>query len=113
MLFAGLGAEESFSSLLDEMIDLTPEEKRANDIERCTFFGLLLSTPAAARMSFAERSWMPFTPAAGFFLYVGLMEIVAKEMVDYQTKGSGVFAGLKLVMLLLGFALMALLALWV
>ena len=75
--------------------------------------------------------------AAGFFLYVGLMEIIAKvserggsaragthlsrlclgvipqELVDYQTKGAGWFASLKLLMLLLGFSLMAMLAIWV
>ena len=51
--------------------------------------------------------------ASGFFLYVGLMEVVSKELVGYRTKGSGVFAVAKLGMLLLGFALMALLALWV
>ena len=41
------------------------------------------------------------------------MEVVAKELVNYQTKGSGVFAFLKLLMLVLGFTLMALLGLWV
>ena len=51
--------------------------------------------------------------ASGFFLYVGLMEVVSKEFVGYRTTGSGVFAALKLAMLILGFALMALLALWV
>ena len=51
--------------------------------------------------------------AAGFFLYVGLMEVAGKELVGYRTKGSGVFAALKLVMLVLGFALMAVLGLWV
>ena len=51
--------------------------------------------------------------AAGFFLYVGLMEIVGKELVGYRTKGSGLFACLKLLMLVLGFALMALLGAWV
>ena len=45
--------------------------------------------------------------ASGFFLYVGLMEIVAKELVDYHTKGSGLFAVFKLLMLVSGFALMA------
>ena len=38
---------------------------------------------------------------------------MAKELVDYRTKGSGVFALLKIVMLLLGFVLMSLLGLWV
>ena len=33
--------------------------------------------------------------ASGFFLYVGLMEVVGKELVGYHTKGSGVFAALK------------------
>ena len=51
--------------------------------------------------------------AAGFFLYVGLMEIVGKELVGYQTKGSGLFAFLKLLMLVLGFLLMAALGAWV
>ena len=51
--------------------------------------------------------------ASGFFLYVGLMEIVAKEIVDYHTKGSGMFAVLKLLMLICGFMLMALLGMWV
>ena len=81
--------------------------------------------------------------AAGFFLYVGLMEVrvygmlehappracarawlrvpsrawhvqvVAKELVGYETKGSGAFALAKLLALLLGFVLMALLGLWV
>ena len=51
--------------------------------------------------------------AAGFFLYVGLMEVVGKELVGYRTKGSGIFAALKLGMLVLGFVLMAVLGLWV
>ena len=51
--------------------------------------------------------------ASGFFLYVGLMEVVGKELVGYRTKGSGAFAILKLSMLILGFGLMAVLGLWV
>ena len=51
--------------------------------------------------------------ASGFFLYVGLMEVVGKEFVGYHTKGSGVFAALKLGMLILGFVLMAVLGVWV
>ena len=51
--------------------------------------------------------------ASGFFLYVGLMEVVGKELVGYHTKGSGVFAALKLSMLILGFVLMAVLGVWV
>ena len=71
-------------------------------------------------MALSSASWvdsraqhMLVAIAAGFFLYVGLMEVVAKEVVDYHTKGSGVFSFLKLLMLVLGFSLMALLRFWV
>ena len=66
-------------------------------------------------MALREVSWVDgvvqhtlVALASGFFLYVGLMEVVAKELVNYQTKGSGVFAFLKLLMLVLGFAAMSL-----
>ena len=71
-------------------------------------------------MALNEASWVDgdvqhtlIALASGFFLYVGLMEIVAKELVDYHTKGSGAFAFLKLLSLIAGFVLMALLGLWV
>mmetsp|Transcript_20481 Transcript_20481/g.66822 ORF Transcript_20481/g.66822 Transcript_20481/m.66822 type:complete len:358 (-) Transcript_20481:197-1270(-) len=84
--------------------------------------GFTLATPTgvAVGMSLSTAAWVDSTVesslvalAAGFFLYVGLMEIIAKELVDYQTKGAGWFASLKLLMLLLGFSLMAMLAIWV
>ena len=84
--------------------------------------GFALTTPIGVfiGMALREVSWVDgvvqhtlVALASGFFLYVGLMEVVAKELVNYQTKGSGVFAFLKLLMLVLGFTLMALLGLWV
>ena len=84
--------------------------------------GFTLTTPLGivVGMALSSTEWLdgPAQPtlvalAAGFFLYVGLMEVVAKELVDYRTKGSGAFALLKLLSLVLGFVLMALLGLWV
>lgn len=85
----------------------------------CSF---CLTTPVGIfiGMALSSASWvdsraqhMLVAIAAGFFLYVGLMEVVAKEVVDYHTKGSGVFSLLKLLMLVLGFSLMAVLGMWV
>ena len=83
-------------------------------------FSLTTPTGIAIGMGLSAAAWVDSTEqhalialAAGFFLYVGLMEIAAKEIVDYHTKGSGIFAGMKLLMLVLGFVLMALLGLWV
>ncbi len=84
--------------------------------------GFACTTPLGifVGVGLAEASWVDgraqatlVALAAGFFLYVGLMEVVAKELVVYQTKGAGIFAFLKLLMLVLGFALMAVLGLWV
>lgn len=86
------------------------------------FLGFALTTPVGVviGMVLVDYEWVDgivqhtlLALASGFFLYVGLMEIVAKELVDYHTKGSGLFAVFKLLMLVSGFALMALLGLWV
>lgn len=84
--------------------------------------GFAITTPVGIfiGMALSSAEWvdgraqkMLTALAAGFFLYVGLMEVVAKEVVDYHTTGSGVFSFLKLVTLVLGFSLMTLLRLWV
>ena len=77
--------------------------------------GFALVTPCGivvgtALSSFTESStiYALLALAAGFFLYVGLMEIVAKEL---KSEEGGVLP--RLLMLVLGFGLMAMLAIWV
>lgn len=72
-----------------------------------TPLGIIIGT------ALSEANWVDdaFTStlvalAAGFFLYVGLMEVIAKEMADDR------WPLLKLTMMLLGFGLMAMLAIW-
>lgn len=71
--------------------------------------GILIGTGLA---SFTESTALDSfkAVAAGFFLYVGMIEIIAKEM---EAPSSLVDASIKLVITLLGFGLMSMLALWV
>ena len=97
-----------------------PEEPALARAAWLWFLGFALTTPVGVviGMVLVDYEWVDgivqhtlLALASGFFLYVGLMEIVAKEPII--TLGSGLFAVFKLLMLVSGFALMALLGLWV
>ena len=109
-------AEENLRPLVSQLLGdaLTAQLHFVWGRERTTPTGVFIG------MALQSASWIDgvvqhslVALAAGFFLYVGLMEIVSKELVGYQTKGSGAFALLKILSLVLGFTLMAVLGIWV
>ena len=122
-LFVAIIAHKSFAAwALGCALARTDRKQLSFRAAVISLVGFALTTPSGVMIGMAVASGDALDGrvqptlvalAAGFFLYVGLMEVVGKELVGYRTKGSGAFALLKLLMLVLGFVLMALLALWV